>query len=66
MAVAREKQRAHRAKKLAIKSTSVKLVEPMAVESPSTEKELERIKVPSKSRSALIKGDGKSMAMDVD
>ncbi|KAG9318676.1 hypothetical protein JVU11DRAFT_771 [Chiua virens] len=66
MAVAREKQRAHRAKKLGAKSTSIKLVEPIAVESPSTEKRLEKIKVPSKSRSALVKGDGQSMAMDVD
>lgn len=66
MAVAREKQRAHRAKKLAAKSASVNLVEPMAVESPSTKKELEKIKVLSKNRSALVKGDGQSMGMDVD
>ncbi|KAI9571340.1 ribosomal protein L24e-domain-containing protein [Boletus coccyginus] len=66
MAVAREKKRAHRAKRLAAKSTSVKLVEPMVVESTSTEKELEKIKVPNKSRSALIMGDGQSMGMDID
>jgi len=66
MAVAREKQRAHRAKRLAAKSTSVRLVEPLAVESTSTEKELEKIKVPNKSRSALLMGDGQSMGMDVD
>jgi len=66
MAVAREKQRAYRAKKLAAKLASVRLVEPMAMESPSSEKRLEKIKVPSKSRSALIKGDGQSMSMDVD
>lgn len=66
MAIAREKQRAHRAKRLAAKSTSVKLVEPLVVESTSTEKELEKIKVPNKSRSALIMGDGQSMGMDVD
>ncbi|KIJ69299.1 hypothetical protein HYDPIDRAFT_105900 [Hydnomerulius pinastri MD-312] len=66
MAVAREKQRAHRAKKLAAKSASVKLVEPMAVESPQTEKVLEKIKVSTKSRSALIRGEGQSMGMDID
>lgn len=66
MAVAREKHRAHRAKKLAAKSTSVKLVEPMAVESTPTEKVLEKIKVPNKSRSALVMGGGQSMGMDVD
>ncbi|KAF8844467.1 hypothetical protein BDN67DRAFT_921759 [Paxillus ammoniavirescens] len=66
MAVAREKQRTHRAKKLAAKSASVKLVEPMALESPQTEMVLEKIKVPTKSRSALIKGEGQSMGMDID
>ncbi|KIJ16945.1 hypothetical protein PAXINDRAFT_168384 [Paxillus involutus ATCC 200175] len=66
MAVAREKQRAHRAKKLAAKSASVKLVEPMALESPQTEMVLEKIKVPTKSRSALIRGEGQSMGMDID
>ena len=66
MAVAREKQRAHRAKRLAAKSMSVRLVEPLAVGSTPTAKELERIKVPNKSRSALIMGDGQSMGMDVD
>ncbi|KIK96323.1 hypothetical protein PAXRUDRAFT_138694 [Paxillus rubicundulus Ve08.2h10] len=63
MAVAREKQRAHRAKKLAAKSPSVKLVEPMALE---TELVPEKIKVPTKSRSALIKGEGQFMGMDID
>ncbi|KAH7889361.1 ribosomal protein L24e-domain-containing protein [Phlebopus sp. FC_14] len=66
MAAAREKQLAHRAKKLAAKSTSVKLVEPMAVESPQTEKVLEKIKVPAKSRTALMPGEGQSMGMDID
>lgn len=66
MAVAREKQRAHRVKKLAAKSTPIKLVEPIAVGSTSTDRELEKIKVPNKSRSALVMGDGQSMGMDVD
>ncbi|KAF9227680.1 hypothetical protein BS17DRAFT_774145 [Gyrodon lividus] len=63
MAVAREKQRAHRTKKLAAKSTSVRLVEPMGVESPQTKTVLEKIKVPT---SALIMGEGQSMGMDID
>ncbi|KAF8559775.1 hypothetical protein OG21DRAFT_1453190 [Imleria badia] len=66
MAVARERKRAHRVKRLAAKSTSVKLVEPMAVEFTSTEKVLEKIKVPNKNRSALVMGGGQSMGMDVD
>jgi len=65
MAAAREKQRAHRKKKLAAKS-SVTLVEPMSIESPETEKILEKIKVPVKARSALIQGEGRSMGMDID
>lgn len=64
MSVAREKQRAHRTKKLAAKSVSVKLLEPTAME--ETTGVLEKIKVPAKSRSALMKGEGRSMGMDVD
>ncbi|KAG1878017.1 ribosomal protein L24e-domain-containing protein [Suillus subalutaceus] len=64
MSVAREKQRAHRTKKLAAKSVSVKLLEPTAME--ETIEVLEKIKVPAKSRSALMKGEGRSMGMDVD
>lgn len=65
MAASREKLLAHRKKKLA-KSTSVKLVEPMAMESADGEKVREKIKVPAKSRSALITGEGRSMGMDID
>ncbi|KAK7693501.1 hypothetical protein QCA50_003069 [Cerrena zonata] len=65
MAASREKLLAHRKKKLA-KSTSVKLVEPMAMESADQEKVREKIKVPAKSRSALISGEGRSMGMDID
>ncbi|KAL1747538.1 ribosomal protein L24e-domain-containing protein [Schizophyllum fasciatum] len=68
MAVAREKQKAHRTKtKEALKAkASAKLVEPMAgVESTSPVRE--KIKVPAKkSRSALVPGGGQSMGMDVD
>lgn len=63
MAGAREKQRAHRKK---LEKASVKLVEPISVESPETEKVLEKIKVPVKARSALIQGEGRSMGMDID
>lgn len=65
MAAAREKQRAHRKKKLEGKK-SVTLVEPMSVESPETEMVLEKIKVPVKAKSALIQGEGRSMGMDID
>jgi len=65
MAAAREKQRAHRRKKLNSKQ-SVTLVEPMTVEFPETEKVLEKIKVPVKAKSALIQGEGRSMGMDID
>ncbi|KAG2157197.1 ribosomal protein L24e-domain-containing protein [Suillus clintonianus] len=64
MAVAREKQRTHRTKKLAAKSMSVKLLEPTAME--ETIEVLEKIKVPAKSRSALMQGEGRSMGMDLD
>ena len=64
MAASREKIRAHRKKKL--EKTSVKLVEPMAVEAAETEMVREKIKVSTKSRSALIPGEGRSMDMDID
>lgn len=65
MAASREKLRAHRKKKLE-KSASVKLVEPMAMDTADEEKVREKIKVPTKSRSALIAGEGRSMGMDID
>lgn len=64
MAVAREKQRAHRTKKLESVKASVKLHQPMDVE--AGEKTREKIKVPVKARSALLQGEGRSMAMDID
>jgi len=64
VAAAREKQRAHRKKKLEAVKASVKLHEPMVVD--SVEKTREKIKVPAKARSALIQGDGRSMSMVVE
>jgi len=62
MAVAREKQRAHKLKKLAAKTEALSLVEPsVSVE----EKTREKIKVPVK-RSALVQGEGRLMGMDID
>ncbi|KAG6917969.1 hypothetical protein DXG01_017153 [Tephrocybe rancida] len=66
MAVSREKQRAHRKKSLDAAKASAKLHEPMAVESPISSKVQEKIRVPAKSRSALIQGEGRSMGMDID
>jgi len=66
MAVARDKHRAHRTKKLAAKSVSVKLLEPTAMKTRETYEVLEKIKVPAKSRSALMQGEGRSMGMDID
>ncbi|KAF9075220.1 ribosomal protein L24e-domain-containing protein [Rhodocollybia butyracea] len=64
MALSREKQRAHRKKTLeSAKASSSKLVEPMAVDSAKVR---EKIKVPAKSRSALVQGEGRSMTMDLD
>ncbi|KAF7792953.1 hypothetical protein EIP86_004056 [Pleurotus ostreatoroseus] len=64
MAASREKLRTHRKKKL--EKTSVKLVGPMQVESAEPEMVREKIKVSTKSRSALIPGEGRSMDMDLD
>ena len=65
MAASKEKLRAHRTKKME-KSASVKLVEPVAAETSGAEKIREKIKVSTKSRSALIPGEGRSMGMDID
>ncbi|KIY72190.1 hypothetical protein CYLTODRAFT_434864 [Cylindrobasidium torrendii FP15055 ss-10] len=63
MASSKEKQKAHRKKRIeAVKSSA--LVQPMA--SPESSKIREKIKVPAKNRSALISGEGRSMTMDVD
>lgn len=64
MAAAKEKLRAHRKKKLE-KTTGVKLVQPITADA-SLEKVREKIKVAAKSRSALVQGEGRSMAMEID
>ncbi|KAI0647066.1 ribosomal protein L24e-domain-containing protein [Trametes meyenii] len=61
MAVAREKLKAHRKRKL--EKTSVKLVQPI---NPENQKIKEKIKVAAKSRSALVAGEGRSMGMELD
>jgi len=66
MAAAREKQRAHRKKKLEATKTSLTLVQPMSTESTEPEKVLRKIKVPVKAKSALIAGEGRTMGMDLD
>ncbi|TFK42520.1 ribosomal protein L24e-domain-containing protein [Crucibulum laeve] len=66
MAVSKEKQRAHRRKVLEAAKKSVTLHEPMAVESAESSKVREKIKISTKSRSALIQGEGRSMGMDID
>ncbi|KAJ7774505.1 ribosomal protein L24e-domain-containing protein, partial [Mycena maculata] len=67
MALSRDKHRAHRKKVLeAAKSSAVtKLLKP-ATDSPESSKTREKIKVPSKARSALVQGEGRSMGMDID
>jgi len=66
MAAAREKQRAHRKKKLEAVKASVKLHEPMAVDTTETSHDREKVKVPIKAKSALVQGEGRSMGMDLD
>lgn len=61
MAVAREKLKAHRKRKL--EKTSVKLLQPIT---PEAQKIKEKIKVPAKTRSALVAGEGRSMGMEID
>jgi len=64
MAVAKEKARAHRRKTIANKQTvSTKLVEPVTTSAPPM---LERVKVKSSVRTALIPGAGQSMGMEID
>ncbi|KAJ6547633.1 ribosomal protein L24e-domain-containing protein [Mycena capillaripes] len=66
MAVSRDKHRAHRRKVLeAAKSSAVKLLQP-TTGTPEASKTREKVKVSSKSRSALVQGEGRSMGMDID
>jgi large subunit ribosomal protein L24e len=67
MAVARERLLAHRRKKaLTQKPSSVKLVEPMVVDSNISEPSPEKIKVRIQRKSALVAGEGRTMGMDMD
>jgi large subunit ribosomal protein L24e len=66
MAASRERKLAHRRKTLELAKGSVKLVEPISVDSPQMEKVREKIKIPAKARSALVPGDGRSVDMDLD
>lgn len=63
MAASREKQRAHRKKTLEAIKSSVKLHEPISLESPAAR---EKMKVPVKTKTALIQGQGRSMDMELD
>lgn len=64
MAVAKANQRAHRQRVLEKAKASIKLHEPMSVE--ETPKIREKIKVTSKSKTALVQGEGRSMGMEID
>ncbi|KAJ3869960.1 ribosomal protein L24e-domain-containing protein [Lentinula novae-zelandiae] len=66
MAMSREKQRLHRKKAVETIKSSTKLVQPIAAGSVASSKKREKIKVPAKSRSALVHGEGRSMTMDID
>lgn len=66
MVGSRKRQRAYKQNNLLKKSASVKLVEPVAMETEEPEMIREKIKVPASSRSALIPGEGRSMGMDID
>lgn len=62
MALSRDKRRAHRKQvREKLKSTSIDLVQP-DLPSPTREK----IKVVTKAQSVLLKGEGRSMTMDID
>jgi large subunit ribosomal protein L24e len=66
MAASREKQRAHRKKILDKSQISVELHKPLEVET-SELRIRDKIKVSTKSsRTALIKGEGRPMGMDID
>jgi len=64
MATSREKLKAHR-KKLSESRTSVRLLEPLA-DASSPERIKTKIRKLEKPKSALVVGEGRSMAMEVD
>jgi len=63
MAASREKQKAHRKKTMDSIKESVKLREPLSVESSAAK---QKTKVPVKTKSALVQGEGRSMGMEID
>ena len=63
MLASKEKLRAHR--KRAAEKSAVKLLEPATADASKT-KIREKIKVQSRSKSALVAGEGRSMGMDID
>ena len=66
MAASRDKQRAHRQNILEKARVSVELHKPLEVEA-SESRIRDKIRVSAKSsQSALMKGEGRSMGMDVD
>jgi large subunit ribosomal protein L24e len=66
MAASREKQRTHRKKVLEKAQVSVELHKPLETEASETRLR-NKIKILAKSSSsALIKGEGQSMGMDID
>lgn len=71
MAAAREKQRAHRDKKLAklkAKTTALDdLLQPMEIDGDLKKNAVaHKIKVSTSSRSALVRSEGRSMGMELD
>ena len=63
MAISQERHKAHRKKGLEKAKTSIELDLPLVAET----KVRDKIRVPVKSpRSALVKGEGKSMGMEID
>jgi large subunit ribosomal protein L24e len=65
MAASRAKKLAYRKKTVAASTLSVKLLQPID-KSREKLKVREKITVPSKAKSALIPGEGRSMGMEID
>jgi len=65
MASSREKKLAHR-KKVQSAKRLVKLVQPIETEGSEGKQVREKIQVPSKARSVLVPGEGRTMGMEID
>ncbi|KAI0322203.1 ribosomal protein L24e-domain-containing protein [Amylostereum chailletii] len=63
MVASHDKLRAHRRK--TAEKTAVKLLQPLSSQDHSVQIK-EKIKLPSKARSALVAGEGRSMGMNID